>query len=156
MRFCSNDVSMQSKINFTPGIYIIDGVKMSVNANAVVTGSEVMFYLKNGAELRINGTGQLQLSAMTSGPFAPLLFYIDRNNGIATHQLNGDSNSYFEGVMYAPDAELQYSGGSGLADACTQVIDNEVEFTGNSDFRSDCTNFPFKDIVTSALIQLVD
>ena len=156
MRFCSNNVQIQGKINFAPGIYILDGVDMTVNANADADGSELMFYLTSGASLKINGSGELTLSAMTSGPFAPILFYSDRNNSATAHQLNGNSSSYFEGAMYFPNGDLDYNGGAGLADACTQVIANTVTFTGNSDFQSDCTDYPFKDIVTSALVQLVD
>ncbi len=156
MRFCSNDVSIQGPVNFGSGIYILDGVDMRVNANADASGTELMFYLTNGASLKINGSGQLQLTAMTSGPFAPILFYNDRANTATSHQLNGDSSSYFEGVMYFPTAALDYNGGAGLAGACTQVIGNTVTFTGNSDFQSDCTDYPFNDIVTGALVQLID
>ncbi len=156
MRFCAQTVSMKGKVNFGPGIYIIDGVDMRINANAEVTGTDVMFYLTNGGSVTINGSGQLQLTAMTSGPFAPILFYSDRNNSATSHQLNGNSSSYFEGVMYFPNGDLNYNGGAGISGACTQVIANTVTFTGNSDFRSDCTNYPFKDVVTSALVQLID
>ena len=67
---------------------------------------------------------------------APVLFFVGRTNGISSHQLNNDSNSSFEGVMYAPDAELDYNGAAGLANACTQVIGKTVTFTGNIAIRS--------------------
>jgi hypothetical protein len=156
MRFCGNTVDMKGKVNFGSGLYILDGVDMTVNANADVAGSEVMFYLVNGAALRINGSADVNLSAMTSGQWSPLLFFVSRTNTAASHQVNGNSNSSFEGVIYAPNAALDYAGGGGISGACTQVIGNTVTFTGNSDFQSDCTSFPFKDIVTSALVQLID
>jgi hypothetical protein len=155
-RFCGKDVAIQQRINFTPGIYILDGVDMTVNANAIVNGSDVMFYLANGATLRINGSSELHLSAMTMGDLAPILFYVSRASAGLSHQLNGDSNSSFEGVIYIPNGELKYNGGAGLAGACTQVIANTISFSGSSDFQSDCTDYPFKEIVAGALVQLVD
>ena len=157
MRFCSQDVRMQQRINFGPGLYILDGVDMEVNANADVNGSELMFYLVNGARLKINGSGELNLSAMTNhDDWAPILFFVSRTNSATSHQMNGDSNSSFEGLTYVPNAAIDYNGGSGLSGACTQVIGNTVTFTGNNDFQSDCTDFPFKDIVIATLVQLID
>ncbi len=156
MRFCTQTVQMQQRINFGPGIYILDGVDMRVNANADVNGSDLMFYLVNGASVTINGSGDLNLSAMTTGDWAPILFFSSRTNTATSHQLNGSSSSSFEGVMYFPNGSLDYNGGAGIAGACTQVIGNTVTFTGNSDFRSDCTSYPFNPIVTSALVQLID
>lgn len=156
MRFCANTVDMKQRIEFGPGLYILDGVNMTVNANADVRGSDLMFYLVNGASLQINGSGEVNLSAMTSGEWSPILFFVSRNNSATSHQLNGNSYSSFEGVIYAPNGELDYSGGTGLAEACTQVIAKVLTFTGASDFKSDCTDFPFKDIVISSLVQLID
>jgi hypothetical protein len=156
MRFCSNTVDMKQRIEFGPGLYILDGVNMTVNANADVRGSEVMFYLVNGASLQINGSGEVNLAAMTSGDWSPILFFVSRNNTATSHQLNGNSFSSFEGVIYVPNGELDYSGGSALAEACTQVIAKAVTFTGASDFKSDCSDFPFKEIVVSSLVQLID
>ena len=156
MRLCNNTVDMKERIEFGPGLYILDGVNMTVNANADVNGSDLMFYLVNGASLQINGSGDVNLSAMTSGEWAPILFFISRYNTATSHQLNGNSYSSFEGVIYAPNGELEYSGGTGLSEACTQVIAKIVTFTGASDFKSDCTDFPFKDIVISSLVQLID
>ncbi len=156
MHFCTQAVSMKQKINFGPGLYIVDGVDMTVNANAEVSGSDVIFYLVNGAQLQINGSGELNLAARTVDPWGAILFFSSRTNTVTSHQLNGNSSSSFEGVMYFPNAALDYNGGAGIAGACTQVIANTITFTGNSDFQSDCTSFPFKDIVTSALVQLID
>ena len=110
---------------FTPGLYYITG-GLTVNANTNVcaggttnfsgapsfTCTEsggVTFFITNGADVTINGGSNVKMFAPSSGTYGGLLFYQDP---LDTQQLtiNGGSNSFFNGAIYAPTADVDFSG----------------------------------------------
>jgi Flp pilus assembly protein TadG len=143
-------------VTFPRGLYIIQGGDLEVNANTVVQGEEVTFYFTDGAGLKLNGGAKINLSAPTSGPYSGLLFFGSRTNSAAVNQVNGASGSTFDGAIYFPSSELAYSGNSGVAGGCTQIIGRTVTFTGNSEVRSDCLAKGARPIVTDMTVRLVE
>jgi len=110
---------------FQPGVYYITG-GLTVNASTNVcaggttnfagapaftctaTGGST-FYITNGADVTINGGSNVKMFAPDSGTYEGLLFYQDP---LDTQQLtiNGGSNSFFNGAIYAPTADVDFSG----------------------------------------------
>jgi hypothetical protein len=110
---------------FTPGLYYITG-GLTVNANTNVcaggttdfTGAPaftctysggVTFFITSGADVTINGGSNAKMYAPNGGIYGGLLFYQDP---LDTQQLtiNGGSNSFFNGAIYAPTADVDFSG----------------------------------------------
>jgi Flp pilus assembly protein TadG len=103
---------------FAGGIYVIDGGTLDLAANYNVTGTGVMFVLKNGATLKLGGSGNgnsINLTPMSSANFAGtdyaaqaddlagILIFEDReSNPTQDHILNGNSNTLAEGLIYLP------------------------------------------------------
>ncbi len=134
-----NDISIVSdgQVNFLPGEYILDGAGLNISGQATVTGDGVSFYLsennKTNNNISIAGGATVQLSAPTDGDMAGVLFYQDRNSSSnITHSLAGGANMSLDGILYFPNNDLTFSGGSALDASSSMLIANSVTFTGQS------------------------
>jgi Flp pilus assembly protein TadG len=139
----TQNLSLKGNVTFQPGVYILDGKNLKINSNAVVTGTNVTFVLKNGATLDFAGTATIKLTApdAASGePYPGILFWGAPDNN-AAHKITGDSSSFFSGAMYLPDDAVQFTGNSGLNSDCARIIGDTVTLIGNADFNTNCTNF---------------
>ncbi|HEX2256753.1 MAG TPA: pilus assembly protein TadG-related protein [Afifellaceae bacterium] len=156
-RYCGG-LSLKGPVTFKPGLYIIDGGDFTVNAgdNSLINGTGVVFYLTNGARLRLGGNATLNVKARTEEPFAGILFFGSRTGTAVTHQINGSSASRIQGAVYTPASDLSYSGNSGTSDSCIQVIGRKVTMTGNSDLGSKCEGTGTRSINTNLSVALVE
>ncbi len=154
--FCGG-MSLTGSVNFAPGLYIVDGGTFKINASALVTGSGVTFFLTGGASLSYNGGATINLSAPTSGPLAGLLFYADRDDAGVAHKINGNTGSEFNGAIYMPSGDLDYSGNfSGGGGGCTQIVTRRVTFSGNSSLQVNCEAAGTRRIAVGESIALVE
>lgn len=120
-----------------PGLYCLDD-DLEIN-NGVLTGDNVMFYLRGNAGMHING-GDVNLTAPQEDPWTDssgtawngMLIYQAYGN-TDTVILNGNAGSYFEGTIFAPDANCRING-SGATNALNiQVICDTISFIGTAD-----------------------
>lgn len=154
--FCGG-MALTGSVNFAPGLYIVDGGVFKINANALVTGTGVTFFLTGGASLSYNGGATINLSAPTSGPLAGLLFYADRDDIGVAHTINGNTGSELNGAIYMPSGDLDYSGNfSGGGGGCTQIVTRRVTFSGNSSLEVNCTAAGTRRIAVGESIALVE
>lgn len=130
-----------------PGIYVIDGGDLNVSSQGTLTGTGVTIILKNGGQInKINGGG-VELTAPTSaaaGQYVGILIFQDPATttdctGNNCNQINGNSTSFLEGVVYFPDQEIYMNGGNVSTAQCLQVVAKRVSFSGNNDMLSDNT-----------------
>ena len=120
-------INSTDTVNFAPGMYVIDGGTLKINAGATVCNQTtsgctspavlsnsppsygpipnpndgVTFYLTNGASVQVNGLANVWLSAPNSGTYAGILFYQDPSDCQAG-TLNGTSSSAYQGALYFP------------------------------------------------------
>jgi hypothetical protein len=134
----------------------VESGSFGINANAVVSGSEIVFYLPNGASLKFNSGATINFSARTSDPYSGILFFGQRGGASVTHQVNGAAGTTFDGAVYFPSGDLQYAGRAGSTGGCTQIIANTVTFTGNSEVKSDCQAAGTRTIATNQLVRIVE
>lgn len=137
------------------GIYVIDGGELDLTANYNVTGTNVMFVLKNGARVKFGGNGndnKVVLSPMQESDFAGtayaanaadyagMLVFEDRNNNPANpgHELNGNSNSLIEGQIYLPSGEMTVLGTANVAAQCLQITATKIHIKGNAFLETLC------------------
>ena len=126
-------------LNFASGLYVLDGAALTIHGEAF--GTDVQFYLtENTAQndnITINAGSTVQLSApdFESDLPAGVLFYQDRNStaGI-NHTMNGQTDMLLEGILYLPNADVNFSGGGAADPTATVIIADEISFTGNSEF----------------------
>jgi hypothetical protein len=110
-------------VTFNPGLYVIKGGGLSVSSDATINGTEVSFINLNPPLPEspnkfdvINIAGSTaNLSAMTTGTLAGVLFYTPLNQGDPGHvQLNNLHSAAFStltGTLYFPDQELHIGSG---------------------------------------------
>jgi Flp pilus assembly protein TadG len=149
------------------GIYVIDGGELDLSGNFNVSGMGVQFVLRNGARLKLGGSGNDnrinltpptadQLSAITTAEKANLLqgmlIIEDRNNNPANpgHQLNGNSASLIEGNIYLPSGTLQINGTARVTSQCLQVTANRIEILGNAVLKTFCPTDKTKSVGSAA------
>lgn len=134
-----------AKCNMTldKGIYVIDGGVLDLSANYNVTGHNVMFVLKNGARIKFGGNGndnRIALSPMEDGPYKDILVFEDRDSHPDNpgHQLNGNSMSLIEGLIYLPNGDMEVLGTADVASQCLQISAYKIKISGGANLETLC------------------
>ncbi len=142
-------------VTLRPGTYLIGASGISVSAKATLQGTGVTLIFTNTqtpfnsgkiGSFWANGSATINLSAPTSGTYAGVLMYQDprtpaKNNGL---KITGNSDSSFEGAIYAPTVEVtmignsDISGAAGIETPCFQIVALFATFTGNTSVSNNC------------------
>ncbi len=123
-------------VTFNPGLYILHNASFDIGASSNVTGTDVSFYLTSdtagwGENITFSGTPTISLSAPSDGPLPGILFYHDRDAAATTHVLTGGADMQLNGIIYFPNADLNFTGGSALNESASIIIANTVTFIGD-------------------------
>ncbi|MFZ6030818.1 MAG: Tad domain-containing protein [Chloroflexota bacterium] len=118
-----------------PGLYCVTG-QVQINAHDTLIGNGVTIYLVDGS-LRINGNATVQLSAPVANPdpspaIAGMVIYLNPTNQNEV-QINGNSDSFFQGTIYAPGSDIDVLGTAVIDAYRSQVIGWNVELGGTAD-----------------------
>jgi hypothetical protein len=134
-------LDLKGNVTLQPGLYIIKNGPLTINSSATVTGTGVTFYLVGqNAGFTFNGSGNINLSAMTTGPYQGMLIVQDRaSNTRATNTLNGDSNTKISGAIYTPTQSLTVNGSGtfGQANAFMPIVADQIKFAGSTAAKAD-------------------
>lgn len=162
---CYRGMLIEGRVNFAPGVYVIDGGSLDIRSQAVVAGTGVTFVLSSAtahsnpatvASLSIEGGATLNLTAPDSGAYEGLLFYQDRRAPTGTVTIRGNSASTVNGAFYFPRQELVYEGGSGFRPTCLRIVSRRVVFAGNSDINNDCPSNRGSDVQYGYEVRMVN
>ena len=140
-------------VTLNPGVYVLGSSGSGLNStgftvsSSTVTGTGVLIYVPYGPIIVSGGSSSLILSAMTSGPYANILFfqgphaslepgYTGPDNPAYTNSvLSGGGAMKLTGVMYFPTADpLTVSGGSDMSSTGNQMITYGLKASGGSTF----------------------
>jgi Putative Flp pilus-assembly TadE/G-like len=131
-------IAMTGNINATlsPGIYYMEGGGFSATGNVNITGNGVMIYnapSSSGDDISFTGNTVLNLSPMTTGPYAGLTIFQTRTSTVPV-SLVGNSGSSITGTIYAAAAAVDLTGNTNT-DIGSQFISSTLNITGNSAFQ---------------------
>ena len=123
------------------GEYIIDGGGITINGGIVRDDGNGGVFIYNTssdgtdfAGISFSGNGTIDLTAMTTGTYAGVLFFVDRNADAGTDfSVSGTSSTALTGAIYAPNNNVSYSGTSSQASSCIQIIAATVTLSGTSE-----------------------
>jgi hypothetical protein len=137
---------------FSPGVYVITG-DFRINGGSFTcgggiatfsggtmtctqdgAGDGVTFYLSGtGSSLTINGGATTQMYAPNSGTYEGLLFYQDPSN-TSQATINGNDNSFFQGAVYMPSADVDFSGTATFNTGAkyTMIVSDQVLVSGGA------------------------
>jgi Flp pilus assembly protein TadG len=117
-------------LNLGAGLYIVTG-NLGLTGSGSLNGAGVTFYTEGSTS--VTGSSSVDLTAPTSGTYDGVLFFqaTTDNNPI---QITGSSNMELQGIIYAPDANLSFTG-SGSSTISTDLVVDSVTFTGSTSFQ---------------------
>jgi Flp pilus assembly protein TadG len=146
------DLDLKCDVVFTGGVYILDGGTLEVHAQHSVIGAGVMFVLKNGAGIVINGGASVNLTAMTTSeliahgvPAADadklqgMLIFEDRDSsGNSGNIINGNAETVLNGTIYLPNSGLSLQGTASVTSQCLMLAAKTITITGTTNMTTFC------------------
>src|SRR3546814_17038289 len=128
-------MNIKANRKFAPGIYTIDGGSLKVAAQYTLSGSGVIFVLKNGATIDINGGSNISFTAPTSdqitaspgtynnisSEFGGVLIFEDTATSVAgkDSSINVNAPLHLGGAIYMPNQDIEITGN---ASPITQLL----------------------------------
>ncbi|WP_343807366.1 Tad domain-containing protein [Alteraurantiacibacter aestuarii] len=146
------NIHVGCRTTFATGVYIIDGGGIDITGQYEVTGSNVMFVLKNGAYIKIRGGADVNLTAIQASDLiargvaaedanklAGMLVFEDRQSGGSSrNDINGNSNTVLNGTIYFPVSNVTFSGTASVTSQCLMIAANTITLTGTTDMSTFC------------------
>jgi hypothetical protein len=146
--YCGGIHVGNATFNFHAGTYILVGGGLSTqSSNSHITSSGgVTFYNTFGATtnssnysyspIQIGATSTVSLVAPTSGTYAGILFFEDRNSPPANDDYGGGSDAVYQGIIYAKNAQVTMYGNSSVSTAYTMLVADTIRMVGTSGFNN--------------------
>ncbi len=131
-------VNSGGTLNFNEGEYVLDGAGMTFSSDADVNGTNVSFYITEdsgqGDNISIAANAVVDLSAPWDGENPGVLFYQDRNSPTnIQHNFTGGATMDLEGILYFPNQDLQFTGGTTIDPVTTLIVADTITFSGNTE-----------------------
>ena len=128
-------VNSGGTLNFNEGQYVLDGAALSFSSDAEVSGTDVSFYITEdsgqGDNITISADAVVDLSAPWDGENPGVLFYQDRNSPLnIQHSFTGGATMNLEGILYFPNQDLQFTGGTTIDPVTTLIVADTITFSG--------------------------
>ena len=151
-----SDFKITCNLKLASGVYVIDGGDFEINAGNNISGSNVMFVLKNGAGLKINGGATLDLHPMSEDDLIDLgvaeedakrmdgmlIFEDPQSEGNSTSKINGNASTGgslgLNGTVYLPKTDLELSGNANVTSNCLMIATKTLKISGNTDLSTFC------------------
>lgn len=119
-----------------PGLYCFYGDISLSGSNNIFHGDNVTIYFVNGG-FKITGNGDLQLSASTvknpAGHAQQDIVIMMAPSNTSDLVLEGNSNSYFTGLILAPNQTIDLGGCNGSEAYHAQVVGRDIKYHGTTD-----------------------
>lgn len=142
-------VNAGATVDLDPGVYIMAGGSFDVAGGGTVRGDDVTIILTDDAggnytTVKINGGADIELNAPTTGSWAGILFYQDRDApsyqgaNVITNTFTGGADMVLNGAVYFPSQAIQYTGNATIASQCVQLVGKQVVMTGTSQLANNC------------------
>ena len=137
---------------FKKGVYIIDGGQLEITGQYAVSAAGVMFVLKNGASVKINGGTNVNLTAIQASDLiargvpeadanklAGMLIFEDRNSqGSDKNQINGNAATVLNGTIYLPRSSIDFTGTASVTSQCLMIAAATIKISGTANMSSFC------------------
>lgn len=153
-----NGINISTTATFQPGFFYVKG-NLAFQGGSNVSGTGVTFFIYKSGTTAISGSATVNISAPTSGTYAGVLLFGDRNGTTANNNnISGSSASVLQGTLYYPTQQVSYTGGSNSPSNCTEIIGDTITFSGTTYVGDNCAGTGVNQIVpagtkTASLVQ---
>ena len=145
------------KTVFSPGIYVLNGGRLKITGQHEVTGAGVIFVLKNGAYIDIQGGSSVNLTAMSSlqleaagvsaaqaNLLAGMLVFEDRTSQGTTNKntMNGNASTVLNGTIYLPRSDITFAGTATVTSQCLMIAASRITIQGSANMSTFCPPDP--------------
>lgn len=163
-------IKVGCQTTFAKGVYIIDGGGLEISGQYEVSGSGVMFVLKNGAYVKINGGSNVNLTAIQASDLiargiseaeanklAGMLVFEDRNSPGSTNKnnINGNASTVLNGTIYLPKSSVDFMGTATVTSQCLMIAAANIRITGTANMTTFCPGGSVLDDVVATEISKV-
>ena len=129
-------VTSGATVTLSPGIYIVQGGKLTVDKGATLEGEGVGFFLAgkdSSFEFAYNST--INLAAPRTGDMAGILVFDDRSGKSDKHRIYSNNARQLLGTIYMPNGQLYIDAKKPIADrsAYTVIVARTVELYDGPD-----------------------
>ncbi|GEM_PF-1293567 len=143
--YCGGITVKNTTAKFHSGKYIIVGGGLSIQANGVVQMVDGGIFIYNTYDashpfggVSMNSNSSANLTAMTTGTYAGILYFEDRTAPATTDYFWGGANSTYTGTIYAKNALISMNGNPSLTSAAyTIIVADELSLQGTSYLNND-------------------
>ncbi|PWU05244.1 MAG: hypothetical protein C5B51_15150 [Terriglobia bacterium] len=153
--YCGGINVQNNNVTFSSGNYILVGGGLTTqSANSHISGTGVMFYNTFGqtdhgnqslsySPININATSTVNLTAPTTGTYAGILFFDNRNAPSGTSDTyGGGSSAVYQGTIYAKKASITLYGNSSVNSKYTIIVADTINLIGTSGISNDYSSLP--------------
>ncbi|MBV8236581.1 MAG: Tad domain-containing protein [Acidimicrobiia bacterium] len=143
-----NNISVSNTGGLNPGIYVITGDFHASNSHALTMNGVMLYFActgyptpctvgSAGGNYQWTGGGATSLSAQTSGPYAGVSIFFDRNNteAVGVNQLTAGGTSSITGTIYMKDAGVTVTAGG--ATIGSSLVLGALTYTGGGNVTID-------------------
>ncbi|MEZ5872615.1 MAG: Tad domain-containing protein [Nitratireductor sp.] len=125
-----------AQVTFSPGLYIIKNGAFKTTGSSHLEGEGVSFYF-TGDDIAVNFSGgtTFHLVAMETGDMAGFIFFFDPNSDMTkSSEFSGNSNTYFEGLMYFGNRDLRINGSGEVntGSPFSSIVANTITLNGSA------------------------
>jgi len=145
-------------VTLNAGTYILDSGDLKVAGTATLTGSGVTLILTSSSSpssigsVNFDGGSTVQLTTPSSGNLGGMVIWVDGNAPLQDNTIAGGSNNVFTGVIYMPSEDPTYSGSSTSTNGCTQLVANQIKFSGTANFGDNCSGTGVVNIASGGVL----
>ena len=146
------DLKISCPTTFATGVYILDGGDLDISGQYEVTGSNVMFVLKNGAGFKINGGSNINLTAIQASDLIArgvpadqanelagmLIFEARDSEGNSENMINGNADTVLNGAIYTSISGISMAGTASVTSQCLMIAARTINLTGTLDMSTFC------------------
>jgi Flp pilus assembly protein TadG len=128
-----------------PGIYYLGGNFNITGNNITLNGAGVTIVLTaSNSAVTLNGNNSnINITAPTASGWNAGIAIWEPTSTASNSFVGNSANVTITGVIYAPQADVQYVGNTGTSPVCTQIVAKTVEFGGNSiNLTGNCSSVP--------------
>jgi Flp pilus assembly protein TadG len=144
---CYSSMNINGVATLSPGTYYIKNGNANFGSGARVTGNGVTLVFTGDGDsigkFDMDGQAQLTLTAPTTGPYADIAIFRDKDRlTMDTAMINGGNGINIEGAIYMPKTQLWINGNSQITSNCLQIVSQRITFIGNMNLTNGCSTRP--------------